>query len=168
MTIKGKQKSIGHIMLLIVISLYLLAAFLNPTSAYSALISSLSVLKTVLPILLVVLFLMTFINSYIQPKKISQYLGQKSGLKGWLIAIISGVFSHGPGYVWYPMLSDLRAHGVKDSLIIAFFYARSIKVPWLPMMAGYFGITFTVILSFYILAAAVIQGMIAEKLMLTK
>lgn len=168
MTAKNRQKGIGHVMLLVVIFLYLLAAVFDTSLALEALLSSLSVLKTVLPILLIVLFLMTLINSYIQPKKISQYLGKKSGLKGWVIALIGGVFSHGPGYVWYPMLSDLRAHGVKNGLIIAFFYARSIKVPWLPMMAGYFGIAFTVILTFYILLAATIQGKIAEKLLPSK
>ena len=167
MKAKEKQKSVGNKLLLIVIFLYVLAALFSPSSAYKAL-SSFGVLKTVLPILLIVLFIMTFINSYIQPKKISQYLGKNSGVKGWIIALIGGVFSHGPGYVWYPMLSDLRAHGVKNGLIVTFFYARSIKVPWLPMLAGYFGIAFTVILTFYILAAAVIQGKIAEKLLSTK
>ena len=151
-------------LLLIVISLYLLAALLDPTSACHALMRSLSVLKNILPVLLVVLFLMALVSAYIEPQKITHYLGRKSGLKGWLIALIGGVFCHGPSYLWYPMLSDLRARGVNEGLIIAFFYARSIKVPWLPMMASYFGIAFTVILTFYILLAAVIQGKIAEKI----
>lgn len=161
-------KVIGKGMLFIVVSLYLLAAMLDPGSALKALQISLGVLKTILPILLVVLFLMTVINSYIQPKHLSHYLGKNSGIKGWLIALIGGVFFHGPSYLWYPMLSDLRARGVNEGLIIAFFYARSIKVPWLPMMAGYFGIAFTVILTIYILLAAVIQGKLAEKILSPK
>ncbi|MFT7878935.1 MAG: permease [Sulfurimonas sp.] len=163
MTIKGKERRIGHVMLLLVGSLYLLAAVLDPTSAYQALSNSLEVLRTVLPVLLVVLFLMTLINAYIQPEKISHYLGENSGLKGWLIALVGGVLSHGPSYIWYPMLSDLRAKRVNDGLIITFFYARAIKVPWLPMMASYFGLVFTTVLTFYILVAAVIQGKLAEK-----
>lgn len=161
-------KMMGKGMLLVVVSLYLLAALFDPISALDALQISIGVLKTILPILLVVLFLMTVINSYIQPKHLSHYLGKNSGLKGWLIALIGGVFFHGPSYIWYPMLSELRANGVKESFIIAFFYARSIKVPWLPMMAGYFGIAFTVILMVYILAAAVIQGKLAEKILSPK
>lgn len=155
-------------MLLIVVSLYLVAALLDPTSASEALQLSLGVLKTILPILLVVLFIMTVINSFIQPKHISRYLGKKSGIKGWSIALIGGVFIHGPSYIWYPMLSELRTNGVKESLIIAFFYARSIKVPWLPMMAGYFGLAFTLVLTFYILVAAVVQGKLAEKILSPK
>lgn len=164
MSIKKRQKKIGNIMLLIVVSLYLLTALFDPESGYEALQQSFDVFKTILPILVVVLFLMTFINSFIQPQKISQYLGKKSGSKGWFIAVLGGLLSHGPGYLWYPILSDLREHGVKNGLIVAFFYARSIKIPWLPMMASYFGIAFTITLTLYVLLAALIQGLIAEKL----
>lgn len=163
-TITEREKSFGRTLLLTVISLYLLAALLDPASAYSALMKSFSVLKKIVPVLLVVLFLMTLLSAYIEPQKISHYLGRKSGLKGWGIALAGGVFSHGPGYLWYPILSDLRARGVNEGLIVTFFYAYSIKIPWLPMMASYFGIAFTVILTFYILLAAVIQGKIAEKI----
>ena len=164
MNINKRQKKIGNVMLLIVISLYLLTALWAPKSCLEALQSSFDVLKTILPILVVVLFLMAFFNSFIQSKKISRYLGKKSGLKGWAIAVVGGLLSHGPGYVWYPILSDLRANGVKDGLIIAFFYARAIKIPWLPMMASYFGIAFTIILTLFILLAAFLQGLIADRL----
>jgi uncharacterized membrane protein YraQ (UPF0718 family) len=163
-TVTEREKSFGRMLLSVVMSLYLLAALLDPASAYSALMKSFSVLKNIAPVLLVVLSLMALVSAYIEPQKISHYLGKKSGLKGWGIALAGGVFSHGPAYLWYPMLSDLRGRGVNEGLIVSFFYARSVKVPWLPMMASYFGIAFTVILTFYILLAAVIQGKIAEKI----
>lgn len=150
-------------MLGIVVLLYAVAGVINSADAYSALTSSLKVLKTILPILLVVVLLMAIINSFIQPKKIAKYLGKESGLKGWTIALLSGLLSHGSGYVWYPMLSDLREHGVRDGLIVTFFYARAIKLPWLPMMVAYFGTAFTIILTVYILLGALLQGLIADK-----
>lgn len=162
-----KQLKTGSIMLFIVASLYMLAAFFDTTLAYESLQKSFSLLGIILPILLVILVLMTVINTYIQPKKLSQHLGKESGMRGWLIAVIAGVFSHGPGYVWYPMLSDLRTHGVKDGLIVTFFYARSIKIPWIPMMITYFGLAFTILLTLYILIGSVIQGIIADKLIRT-
>ena len=162
---QNSQKRIGYIMLFIVIVLYGLAALSDATSAYKALQNSWDILVFILPILLVVLLVMAMINTYIQPKKLLKYLGKESGIKGWVIAIFAGVISHGPGYVWYPMLSDLRSHGVKNGLIVAFFYARSIKIPWIPMMISYFSLSFTVILTFYILLGALIQGIIAQKLL---
>ncbi|MGB5965737.1 MAG: permease [Sulfurimonadaceae bacterium] len=158
----------GWIMLLIVIVLYGVAAFVNSTDTYDALKNSFNILKVIAPILLVVVLLMAIINSFIQPKKIAKHLGKESGLKGWIIALLSGLFSHGSGYVWYPMLSDLRRHGVRDGLIVTFFYARAIKLPWLPMMISYFGLGFTIALTFYILLGALLQGVIADRLLSSK
>ena len=155
----------GWNMLGIVVLLYAVAGVINSGDAYSALTSSFKVLKTILPILLVVVLLMAIINSFIQPKKIAKHLGKESGMKGWVIALLSGLLSHGSGYVWYPMLSDLQKHGVRDGLIVTFFYARAIKLPWLPMMIGYFGTGFTLALTFYILLGAIVQGVIADKLL---
>lgn len=67
--------------------------------------------------------------------------------------------SHGPMYVWYPLLEELRRHGTKDELIVVFFASRAIKVPLLPMMVDYFGLLFTFLLSFYMLIASIIQGL---------
>jgi uncharacterized membrane protein YraQ (UPF0718 family) len=62
------------------------------------------------------------------------------------------------------MLEDLRIHGMRDGLIVVFFASRAIKIPLLPMMIDYFGWAFTLILSFYILIGALIQGWILETL----
>lgn len=154
----------GWIMLTITLLLYGITAFLDASTAHSALNKSLNVLKMIAPILLVVFFLMALINTFIKPKSIVRYLGKESGFKGWFFALTGGVLSHGSSYVWYPMLSELRNHGARDGLIVAFFYARAIKLPWLPVMVSYFGITFTMVLSFYILLGAWMQGVIADKI----
>lgn len=165
---KKTQKRAGMFILLIVLSLYSLSAVYNLPRTYDALLSSFQVLKIIAPILLIVIFLMALLNSLIDPKKISKHLGQEAGVKGWFIALASGVLSHGPGYVWYPMLSDLRSHGARDGLIVAFFYARAIKLPWLPMMISYFGMVFTITLTVYILLAALFQGIITDTLLAKK
>ena len=151
-------------MLLIVIILYIIAAITDSASALKALESTWSILKIIAPILLIVIFIMALINKYLHPKKLSYYLGEKSGKKGWIISALAGVLSHGPGYVWYPMLSDLHAHGAKDGLIVTFIYARSVKLPWIPVMIGYFGLTFTIILTLLTIIGAIVQGMITHRL----
>lgn len=152
-------------MLLVVIILYAIAALNDSDTTLKALQSTLGLLKIIAPILLVVIFIIALINKYLHPKRLSRYLGEESGKKGWFIAAVAGVLSHGPGYVWYPMLSELRDHGVKDGLIVTFIYARSVKLPWLPVMIGYFGITFTILLTFLTLVGAIVQGMIAQTLL---
>lgn len=160
-----KQQNIGKVMLLVVIILYAIAALNDSDTTLKALQSTLGLLKIIAPILLVVIFIIALINKYLHPKRLSRYLGEESGKKGWFIAAVAGVLSHGPGYVWYPMLSELRDHGVKDGLIVTFIYARSVKLPWLPVMIGYFGITFTILLTFLTLVGAIVQGMIAQTLL---
>lgn len=154
----------GWIMLAITLLLYGITAFFDAAITHSALNKSLDILKMIAPILLVVFFLLALMNTFIKPKSIVRYLGKESGFKGWFFALVGGVLSHGSSYVWYPMLSDLRDHGARDGLIVAFFYARAIKLPWLPVMVSYFGITFTLVFSFYILLGAWMQGLIADNI----
>lgn len=155
----------GWIMLGITTLLYLIAAFYSGEKALTALEKSLGILQQIVPIILVVFFLMGLLNTFINPKKIAANLGRSSRLRGWSIALAGGILSHGPGYIWYPLLADLRSHGARNGLIVAFFYARAIKLPWLPVMVSYFGLTFSILLCFYILIAAWMQGLIAEKML---
>ena len=87
-------------------------------------------------------------------------MGGESGIKGWVLAISMGILSHGPIYVWYPLLKDLRDHGMRSGLIAVFLYNRAIKIPLLPVMIFYFGIGFVIILSIYMMIASVVEGKI--------
>ncbi|MEA3410818.1 MAG: permease [Pseudomonadota bacterium] len=90
--------------------------------------------------------------------------GRGSGTKGWMIAVTTGILSHGPVYPWYALLRELRQQGVRPALIAAFLYARSIKLPWLPLMAYYFGLAYMVTLTVYIAVFSVLNGWLVEKL----
>jgi uncharacterized membrane protein YraQ (UPF0718 family) len=129
-----------------------------------ALQKSAAVLIRILPIIAVVILFTALINYLLQPKQIAGYFGRKNGFKAQLWALAAGVISHGPMYAWYPLLEDLREHGMRDGLIVIFFFARAIKIPLLPMMIDYFGWTFTLVLSFYTMIGALVQGWILELL----
>jgi uncharacterized membrane protein YraQ (UPF0718 family) len=163
--IKGKRpkRRSGLIMLSVVGCLYLLTFYFNAQAGKEALLVALETVKMIAPVLLVVFFLMALLNTFIDSKSISRHIGEQSGARGWIIALVGGVLSHGPAYVWYPMLSDLRKHGARDGLVVAFFYTRSIKLPWLPLMMSYFGLAFTVVLTLLVIVSAWIQGLIMNK-----
>jgi len=152
------------VMLGIVAALYLITFVISPETGKRALASSGEIVKMIAPVLLIVFFLMALLNTSIDTKYIARHLGKESGLKGWMIALGGGILSHGPAYVWYPMLSEIREQGARDGLIVAFFYARSIKLPWLPLMVSYFGLAFTVLLTFFVILGAWLQGIITDKL----
>ncbi len=145
-----------------VVFIYIGLFLFDSAKALQAVEEAFGVLKMVLPIVLVVFFLMGLVNITIDKEKISRHFGKESGMKGWFYAISAGVLSHGPAYVWYPFLQNLREHGAKDSLVFAFLYARSIKIPWIPLMVSYFGLSFTVFFSLYIVVASLLQGLVVE------
>ena len=165
MSRKKKVKNRGSwIMLGVVALLYVVTFIMNVEAGKEALLSAWMILKMIAPILLLVFFLMALLNTFVDSKNIAKHLGAESGVRGWIIALPGGVLSHGPAYIWYPMLADLRKHGAKDGLVIAFFYTRSIKLPWLPLMISYFGLAFTVVLTLLVILSAWIQGIIADKI----
>ncbi|NPA73106.1 MAG: permease [Epsilonproteobacteria bacterium] len=161
---KKKFSFRGLPFLAFVVVLYIVLYFFYPEKITLSFGKSLHLFVKVLPIFGIVILATTLINLLVEPKKFSKHLGEEAGFKGWLIALIAGVISHGPMYAWYPMFSELKKHGLKNGLIATFFYARAVKLPLLPLMADYFGIAFTAILTLYILIASLLQGFIIDKI----
>jgi len=154
----------GKNLLIIVIVCYAIVFFINAPVALDSLQKSVKVLSRILPVFGFVIIFTATINYFLRPKLIAKYLGKESGIKGWLWSLAGGVISHGPMYAWFPLLDDLRKNGMRDSLVVVFIYARAIKLPILPIMIDYFGWTFTLVLSVYILVGSIIQGRLMELL----
>jgi uncharacterized membrane protein YraQ (UPF0718 family) len=144
--------------LLFVLLAYVILLALEYDKTLVALQECVEILVNLVPIFVLIIVITGVINYLLKPKQILKHFGKESGSKGVFYALIGGIISHGPMYAWYGMLSDLRAHGVKDALIIIFLYARAVKLPLLPFMIDLFGVLFTVTMTLYILIAAMLQG----------
>ena len=153
-----------NIFIITIAVLYLITAVLNFGLAKSAFLKSIFLIQKITPVFIVVFALIFLTNLFLNPKKISRFIGVNSGIKGWLTAIVGGILSLGPIYMWYPLLSDLKEKGAKDAFIACFLYNRAVKIPLMPMMIYYFGLPFTIILSVYMILFSVINGFIVEKL----
>ncbi|MEA3323272.1 MAG: permease, partial [Patescibacteria group bacterium] len=101
-------------------------------------------------------------------KMLVAHLGSSKKVRGWIIAIVSGVISSGPIYMWFPLLSDLKEKGVKDTFLTTFLYSRAVKIPLLPVMVYYFGTTFTAVLTGYILLFSIINGLVVSNILKEK
>jgi len=154
----------GKYLFLVVLILYGVLLIVSHEAAQLALQKSSTILLKILPIFAVVILFTALLNYFLQPRQVANHLGRESGAMAWLWALAAGVISHGPMYAWYPLLEDLRSHGMRDGLIVVFFASRAIKIPLLPMMIDYFGWAFTLVLSFYILIGALVQGLMLELL----
>jgi uncharacterized membrane protein YraQ (UPF0718 family) len=160
---KGKKgKYPGIYFLGAVLFLYFIISLYTPGNIAKSLKASLDMFIHVLPALVLIVFFMGIVNHFVYPGTLSKYVGEGSGVKGWVLAICTGILSHGPIYAWYPLLRRLRDQGMKSGLIAVFLYNRAIKIPLLPVIIYYFGITFVVILAIYLTIGSVVQGYIVE------
>ena len=91
-----------------VVFVYFLLFLFQPEKIKQSLKISTDVLLQILPSLLLIILLMGIMNCFVNPRTVSKYVGKGSGIKGWLLAILTGILSHGPVYAWYPLLRDLR------------------------------------------------------------
>ncbi len=148
--------------LIIVLILYVLLLLIDTSHTLSALQKGGSILLSLLPLFLLIITLTALINYFLKPKQIIKHLGKESGAKGVFYALVGGILSHGPMYAWFGMLQDMRSHGLRDGLIAVFMYARAVKLPLLPFMIDLFGLLFTIVMTLYILIAAVLQGKVID------
>lgn len=153
----------GLLFLLVVVLVYALAALFNGEAVVAALRFSTGLMGKLLPILLLVFVLIFLSNLVVNPEWIRRHIGKDSGIKGWLVALLGGVLSIGPVYPWYALLGELREKGMRTALTAAFLFARGVKLPLLPLMVHYFGLSFTLVLTAYILLFSLLSGVVMEK-----
>jgi uncharacterized membrane protein YraQ (UPF0718 family) len=159
-----KNKISGLYFLAFVILVYLVLFFTTPENFQKAFHSSWNILKTVVVIVIFVIILSTFTNYFLNFKKISKYLGKEAGIKGWLISAIAGIISHGPPYVWLPLIKNLQNRGMSIGYSAVFLYTRAIKIPLLPMMIIFFGWKFTIVFNLMILISSILVWKVMEKI----
>ena len=161
---KEKRKWNNLYFLGFVVILYTILFCIFPANTVNSLKASGDIFFKLIPVLFLVITIMGLLNYFLRPKTVSKYLGKGSGIKGWLLAIFTGILSHGPIYVWYPLLKEIRKHGMRTGLVAVFLYNRAIKIPLLPVMIYYFGTEFAVILLIWMVIASLIQGKVIEML----
>ncbi len=151
--------------LLGVIIIYLIIWLIKPEIITASLKFFILIIKRIIPVLILVFILMVLINYFIRTKKLIKYFGSRAGIRGWFFSIITGLISTGPMYMWYPLLKEMRKKGAGDKFIVAFLYSRAIKLPLLPLLISYFGLAYTIVLSFVMIIASIFQGIIVEKIL---
>ena len=144
--------------------LYGIIYLFNPKVIIQGINDTVSTSINILPILIFVFLFMFLINLFLKDEMIKKYLGEKSGLKGWVYVIFSGVIIPSPPYIVIPLLGDLKKKGMRTALIVTFLYSRNLQIAFLPVMAYYFGILYTIINAFYVFIFAILSGIIIEKL----
>lgn len=142
----------------VILAIYGVLFAAMPDRASLALKSSGNIFLNMLIPLCLVLVLMILLNLFLKPVQIARFLGKGAGIKGVLLSAAAGIISTGPIYAWYPLLKDLRRKGAGNSPIAIFLYNRAVKPFLLPVMIGYFGWAYVVVLTVLTVLASVAIG----------
>jgi len=107
---------------------------------------------------------MALMNHFVTKEFIIKHFTKGSNARSWTFAIITGIFSMGPIYMWYPLLAEAKDKGISHGLIACFLYNRAIKIHLFPVAIFYFGIKYVLILLIVMVSMSIAQGIIINKI----
>lgn len=154
----------GWIFLCAVVLAWLSLVVVAPGYADHAITLFSGLLTKVLPAFALVFVLLFVANLVTDQPWVERSLASKPGPLGWLIAVAAGVLASGSLYVWYALVGELRQKGLRPGLAAAFLYAFSVKLPLLPLLVHFFGLTYAVVLNAYLILFAVLGALLVERL----
>jgi len=153
-----------NLFLIFVVIVYIVLGIFFPEKTISALSQAGKIFVRIIPLIFLIIILMIAFNYFFKREKLLK-LFRGSKARSWLIAVITGILSSGPIYVWYPLLKDLMKKGIKPGLIAVFLYNRAVKIPLLPVMIYYFGLIYVLVLTVVMIIASILQGIVVNKVM---
>jgi len=119
-------------------------------------------LNKILPLLVMVYFLMFVLSFVWDNKLVKKWLAEWKYWHKLIFSALWGVIVSGPLYVWYDFLKELKNKWLTNGHIAAFIWARGIKLPFLAMMIGFFGLNFTLIYNLVLLVFAFLVGLVVD------
>ncbi len=157
-------RPVGWLLLLGVVAVLSVVAIFDADLVVKTFTQAWTLTVKLAPLFVLVLLMMALSETFLDARWIGRWVGHSSGPRGWLIALAAGTLSVGPMHVWVAILQDLRAKGMREGLIAAFLFSRTIQLFFLPLIIGYFGWTFTLILTGQVVIFAVVNGLLIDYL----
>ncbi len=114
------------------------------------------------PIFILIFIIMVLSNLFLTPELVKKHFGKEAGLKGWVYSLLFGILVAGPPYALYPMLKNMKEHGLETKYMATFLYNRNVKIPLLPAMIYYFGWQYTVVMTVLVIIFSVFNGLILD------
>ena len=117
--------------------------------------------RTVVIPFLNILILISLLLYIIPPSIISNYLGESSGVLGFLTAAVVGSIALIPGFISYPIAASLIQQGASYTVVATFMTTlMMVGIVTLPLEIKYFGKTVAVSRNALNFVAAIIIGLV--------
>lgn len=132
-----------NLILIIAIVLYGITFVMQPDIFNQAAKYTLQFLKEMIEILPLVSILSALITVWIPREVISRYLGKEAGIKGKIIAVLTGGLSAGPIYAAFPVCLSLLKKGASLFNVVVILSSWAvIKLPMLFVESRFLGFPF--------------------------
>lgn len=155
-------------LLLAVALAYVVLALMAPTRAAGALSNSVYYLKEMIQVLPAIFFLTVVIEALVPKETIIRSFGEKSGFKGYLLALLLGSISAGPIYAAFPISKTLLNKGASVANVVIILSSWAVvKLPMLANEVKFLGPDFMlvrwVLTVLAIFAMAALTGLLVKK-----
>jgi len=112
----------------------------NKSQGWQAIKIGFRTIFDMLPIILIIISLLGIVSSFVNPNQISNYLGDRSGIKGFLFISVISSFLQIPGIIAFPIAATLLKSGAAISTVAVFACASTMSsVLTLPLEIKYLG-----------------------------
>ncbi len=109
------------------------------------------------PYIIITIIIIGIMQGFVPNSLIAEYLGEKSGISGVLLASLIGAILHIPAFVSFPLVASLIERGASVMIGAAFITSLTmIGFTSLPLEIKEFGIKFTVLRNISSFAAAIL------------
>ncbi len=156
----NKKITFNRILFFIVITSYFFTFLFKPKAILPAFKYTWEVFLSIAPLFILIFVFMAAVDYYMPPERLEKHLGNDAGIKKWIIGIVAGIAAVGPPLIWYPMLRDLKEHGVENDFMAVFLYCKAINVQFFPMIIFYFGLKYLIVITILMIIAGILQGLI--------
>ena len=137
----------------------LVSLLFDPGKTFIGIKKGLKMFLNLLPALLLMLALISIVLFLIPDKLLIKYMGEGSGLKGWLIAASLGSVALIPGFIAYPLCGILIKSGVAYTTIAVFITTlMMVGILTLPIESRFFGWKTSIIRNILSFIGALIIG----------
>lgn len=164
-----KRFKFALILAIVMIGLYIF----NEAAGVKALNITLDNIGQMLAILPSIFILVGLLDVWVPKETMVRFMGEESGFKGILIALILGSAAAGPLYAAFPIAALLLKKGARLAYVIFFLGAwSSTKIPFIIFESANLGLKFTAIhigvsIPSYLLIAYSIEKMTSKETVVT-